>query len=87
MGFADGKLALSIGLLLGASQGFSAVVIAFSIGALFGIMLIARTHLYPLLSSTKKITMKSEIPFAPFLILGTWLSLIFQSDLFHVSLF
>ena len=87
MGFADGKLALSIGLLLGAAEGFSAIIVSFWIGAVFGLVYIAFTRLHPLLRDGKQITMKSEIPFAPFLILGAWVAVIFQLDLLHVSLF
>lgn len=94
MGFGDAKLVLAVGLLLGAIQGFSAIVLSFWIGALYGILLMASRFL-PLLSGSKKITiidqarigMKSELPFAPFIILGAWLSVIFQLDLLHVSLF
>lgn len=87
MGFGDAKLALSIGLLLGAANGFSAVMLAFWIGAVYGLGLMAMTRLYPLLSGGKKITMKSELPFAPFLVLGAWMSVIFNLDLLHVSFF
>ncbi len=87
MGFGDAKLVLSIGLLLGAANGFSGIVVAFWIGAIYGIGLIIFGHLKPLLSVGKRITMKSELPFAPFIILGAWLGLIFDLDLLHVSFF
>jgi prepilin signal peptidase PulO-like enzyme (type II secretory pathway) len=87
MGFGDAKLALSLGLLLGAQAGFSATILSFWIGAIFGLTAIIYGWLNPLLSRVKKFTMKSEIPFAPFLILGAWLSVVFQLDLLHVSLF
>lgn len=79
MGFGDAKLGLSIGLLLGAAIGFSAIVLAFWLGAAYGII--------RMLFTPKNITMKSEVPFAPFIILGAWLALMFQLDLIHVSLF
>lgn len=79
IGFGDGKLALSIGLLLGAANGFSAVILAFWIGAALG--------LGGMIFSRKRITMKSEIPFAPFLVVGSWLAVYYQLDLLHVSLF
>jgi prepilin signal peptidase PulO-like enzyme (type II secretory pathway) len=79
MGFGDAKLALSIGFLLGAAEGLSAVVLAFWIGTL--------TVFAIFLSVPKKFTMKTEIPFAPCLILGAWLALILHLDLFHVTLF
>ncbi len=87
MGFGDAKLALSIGLLLGAAGAYSGVVLAFWIGAAFGIIYILLSKFYPLLRDSKGITMKSEIPFAPFLVVGAWLALIFNLDLLHVSIF
>lgn len=86
MGFGDVKLGLSIGILLGAALGFSAVVIAFILGAVYGLTLIFLRTI-PLLRVGRGITMKSEVPFAPFLILGAWLSFWFQIDLFYVSTF
>jgi prepilin signal peptidase PulO-like enzyme (type II secretory pathway) len=61
MGFGDVKLALGIGWFLGLSSGFMAVMLAFWIGAVVGLFLLAISH---------KHSMKSEVPFAPFLILG-----------------
>lgn len=87
IGFGDAKLALAIGLLLGGAQGFSAIILSFWIGAVFGLLLIGFSHLYPLFGSRKKITIKTEIPFAPFLILGAWLGVIFQFNLLHVPIF
>ena len=87
LGFGDAKLVLSVGVLLGAASGFSAIVLAFWLGAAFGLSLLTIDSLKPLLRGDKQITMKSEIPFAPFIILGAWLSLIFNLDLLHVSLF
>lgn len=62
MGFGDVKLTLGIGWLLGLSAGFSAIILAFWIGAVFGLLLIALSHNH---------SMKSQVPFGPFLILGT----------------
>lgn len=87
MGFGDAKLGLSIGLLLGAAWGFSAIILAFWIGAAFGIIYMLLSHVRPLLSGVKKITIKSEIPFAPFMVVGAWLSVVYNLDLLHVSMF
>ncbi len=87
LGFGDAKLVASFGFLLGAAQAFSAVVVAFWIGAVFGLFAMFLTRLYPLLSGGKGLTMKSELPFAPFLVLGAWLSLIFNLDLLYVAYF
>ncbi|MFA5830813.1 MAG: prepilin peptidase [Candidatus Paceibacterota bacterium] len=70
MGLGDAKLVLGIGWFLGLGAGFTAVVLAFWIGAIFGVTLILAGKLekYPLFKS--RVSMKSELPFAPFLILG-----------------
>ncbi len=74
MGFGDAKLVLGIGLLLGFSKGLSAMLIAFWSGALVGVAL--------LYWKRRLFTMKSEIPFAPFLILGAFLALILNIQVF-----
>lgn len=86
VGLGDAKLGLSIGLLLGAAQGFSAVVLAFWIGtiSILSYMLLGRMTL--LLNDAKRLTMKSEIPFGPFLVLGAWIAFVFHLDLLYVSL-
>ena len=68
IGLGDGKLAIGIGFLLGLIPGLSAVVFSFWIGALSAIIIMLISHL-ELLSS--RITMKSEIPFGPFMIIST----------------
>ncbi len=64
MGLGDAKLMVGIGYLLGLSRGLAAVMIAFWIGAFVGILLLLLA----------KRGMKSELPFAPFLVLGTMIS-------------
>ena len=78
MGFGDAKLGLSVGLLLGALQGFSAIILAFWIGA-------SASLIY--LFFNKNLTMKSEVPFAPAIIMGAWLALVFDLNILHASLF
>ena len=77
IGFGDAKLGLSVGFLLGAAEGFSAIVVAFWIGAASSLFLMWR----------KKLTMKSEVPFAPFIILGAWIAVFFGLDILHVLSF
>ncbi len=62
MGFGDAKLVLGIGWFLGFDRGIAALFIAFVLGALVGTVL--------LLSRPRSFTMKHEIPFAPYLVLG-----------------
>ena len=83
MGFGDVKLALGMGWLLGIQNGLLALFLAFIIGGIFSMPLLFfssgawRTivakfipyHLW--LTSGKGFTMKSEVPFGPFLIMST----------------
>lgn len=73
MGLGDAKLAAGIGWFLGFVNAISAIVIGFWTGAALGIILL-------LIWRSKKLTMKSEIPFAPFLILGLLLVYFFGFD-------
>lgn len=92
MGFGDAKLAVGIGFLLGLKEGISALVIAFWIGAFVSLVYIM---LQKILSSTviqktglflrlKQLTIKSEIPFAPYLIIGTFLAVFYSLDVFNL---
>ncbi len=92
MGFGDVKLSLGIGMYLGISVGLSAIAYAFWIGALYALLRIGIQKLSMMgtnqLSSGKNtLTMKSEVPFAPFLIIGTFLAFVLSSDIFHISYF
>lgn len=75
MGFGDAKLAVGVGFLLGLSGGVSAIVLAFWIGALVGVFLLALSHWR---WGQKRFNMKSEIPFAPFIVLGLLLNLLYH---------
>lgn len=86
MGFGDAKLALAIGLLLGAATGFSAVVLAFWIGAALTLSVaLGRALLWQRRGG--RTIRGAEIPFAPFLVCGTWLALALNLDLLHVAFF
>jgi len=65
MGVGDIKLAFLMGLVLGWPNIFAALFLAFLIGAIIGIGLIF----------LGKKTIKSEVPFGPFLVLGTFIAL------------
>jgi len=73
MGWGDSALQLSLGWLLGLSVGASALVLAFWSGAAVGIVLMVLS---------KRYTMKSELPFAPFLVLGALAAHFFHVDFF-----
>jgi len=70
MGFGDAKLALGVGWLLGFSGGILAIMMAFWIGAAWGIGAIV---LQKISLSRLGLTIKSQVPFAPFIILGLFL--------------
>ncbi len=78
MGFGDAKLGLAIGWLLGPVATLSALALAFWSGALLGLGLVALSRLKRLWRGSKLITIKSELPFAPFMILGLLLVLFFS---------
>lgn len=85
MGLGDAKLMLGLGWILGLSQGFSALVISFWIGAGITLGRMALMHLWgqvQLKWGHKKLTMKSEIPFAPYLIIGFFLTYFFSITVF-----
>ena len=71
MGGGDIKIAFLMGLILGWPNTLVALALAFYLGALIGVGLI--------IQGKKK--MKSQIPFAPFLITGTFLALFWGSEL------
>lgn len=79
MGMGDAYLVILLGLILGWPKILLALMLAFAIGALFGLILIA----------LKQKKMSSQVPFAPFLILGTVISLFFCTNIadWYLSLF
>jgi leader peptidase (prepilin peptidase)/N-methyltransferase len=74
IGFGDVKLAFPLGLIVGATNVFSMVVLSFWIGAGVSLLLIAAAKLQRgqlgLRFSTTNLTIKSVVPFAPFLVAG-----------------
>lgn len=77
MGLGDAKLMLGIGWMLGIYQGLAAIILAFWIGSI-----ISLAYMY---ISRKKINMKTEIPFAPFLILSLLIVFLFNINIFSLS--
>ena len=76
MGLGDAKLALGLGWFLGFSRILSGAVVAFWGGAIIGLFLIL---------FSKKYGIKSEIPFAPFLVLGVLIAFLFELSLFPIG--
>lgn len=77
MGFGDVKLLIPIGWILGVSKGFASLLIAFWIGAIVGIALMA----------FKGKKWKSKISFGPFIIIGFLIALFFGVDMNTISWF
>jgi leader peptidase (prepilin peptidase)/N-methyltransferase len=77
MGFGDVKLAVFMGLFLGWPNIIVAMYVAFVTGALFGLVGMV----------SKKMTKKTQIPFGPFLILGTLVALIWGKEIINLSVF
>jgi len=73
MGFGDAKLSVGLGFLLGPSLALAALMLSFWVGALYGLLVLSLPH--------RRVTLRSEVPFAPFLILGTALSFFAHVDL------
>ncbi|MCA9358722.1 prepilin peptidase [Candidatus Kaiserbacteria bacterium] len=80
LGFGDVKLAFPLGLLAGSSLVFSFVVLSFWIGAIVSLLIIGfekvsrgKAHLHLLAPA---LTMKSAVPFAPFLIASSLVTLL-----------
>lgn len=71
MGFGDVKLVFLLGLFLGWPLIIPGLFISFFLGALIGLILIL----------FKKKKMKSEVPFGPFLIIGTYMSLAWGQEI------
>jgi prepilin signal peptidase PulO-like enzyme (type II secretory pathway) len=67
MGFGDFKLSILMGIILGWPKILVSLFFAFFIGAIVGLILIF----------LKRKTMKSQIPFAPFSVSGTFLAMFF----------
>ncbi|OHA07208.1 MAG: hypothetical protein A2934_03400 [Candidatus Sungbacteria bacterium RIFCSPLOWO2_01_FULL_47_10] len=86
MGFGDVKLAPAIALFLGFQKGVLAVLFSFWIGAVVGIFLIMITRFSNIPKSDfgnggRRFSLKSEIPFGPFLALGGMISLLWGNEL------
>ncbi|MCK5021636.1 MAG: prepilin peptidase [Candidatus Pacebacteria bacterium] len=95
LGLGDAKLILGIGWLLGLIKGSSAIVLGVWIGTMAGLFLIFLPRFLKqysffnklrLFFGLKNFTIKSELPFAPFLIIGTIIVFFLGWDVWGLSL-
>src|SRR3989344_4166082 len=73
MGFGDVKLAILLGLLLGFPNILLGMFLAFLFGAIIGLGLMIKN----------KKDLKSQVPFAPFLIVGTFIAMFFGQAIIY----
>jgi leader peptidase (prepilin peptidase) / N-methyltransferase len=86
-GLGDVKYIAVFGFLLGFSTGLSAIVLAFWVGAAFSIIAMLLKKVAPNINLPllrNNLTIKSEIPFGPFISIGIIASLYFGLDIFHI---
>lgn len=85
IGFGDVKLIIPLGLSVGYAAVFSMMVLSFWIGAIVGVLIILIQKIRQMSQPHFKflqaeLTMKSAVPFAPFLILGYLAVIFFDID-------
>ena len=91
IGFGDVKLAFPLGLIVGASLVFSMIALSFWIGAAISLALVGLSKIQrgklPLRLGMRTLTIKSVVPFAPFLIAGCILTLFTKLDVLTLFAF
>jgi leader peptidase (prepilin peptidase)/N-methyltransferase len=92
IGLGDAKLALPLGLIVGSGGVFGMIVLSFWIGAVISLALLGLQRLLKRGKITlpffpNPLTIKSEVPFAPFLILGFLCVHLFNADIFEIIFF
>ena len=93
IGFGDAKLAFPLGVIVGGVGVFSMVVLSFWIGAVVSLALLGIERVSQVLKRGKTnlhflaspLTIKSEVPFAPFLVAGFVLVHFFHADIFNIT--
>ena len=90
IGFGDAKLAIPLAFMLGPWATFTFIVFSFWVGAIISVGILAVPSLIAFIkkccstngvvNSSKSFTIKSEVPFAPFMIVAFLLVYIYQLD-------
>lgn len=83
IGLGDAKLLLSLGTILGLVYGLSAIFLSFWIGTAFAVALMLKGFFG---RKSERITMKSEIAFGPFLIVGFLIVYFLRIDVTNLGL-
>lgn len=78
MGFGDVKLMVPMGLILGLNLAASAVILAFWLGTLVVLVMLASSLVFQRKKSGATAWWRKEIPFGPYLCIAFWLVLVFQ---------
>ena len=84
MGLGDAKLMIGIGFLLGLSAGTAAILFSFWIGAGVSLLVVLG---YALVTRQKSLSLKTAIPFGPFLAFGTLLVVLFSVNIQSIMQF
>ncbi|MEI8130490.1 MAG: prepilin peptidase [bacterium] len=84
MGLGDAKLMIGIGFMLGLSTGTAAILLSFWVGA--GISLLVLLGLV-LFTKQNKVSLKTAIPFGPFLAFGTFTAFLFSVNIESIMRF
>lgn len=91
IGFGDVKLAFPLGLIVGAPLVFSMIALSFWIGAAISLVLVGLSKIQrgklPLRLGLRHLTIKSVVPFAPFLIAGCVVTLFTQLNVLTLFAF
>lgn len=90
IGLGDGKLAIGLGFLLGFAESFSAIALAFWLGTAWAGIIFVFNKVAKVLKLKWRgyqLTMKTEVPFAPFMILATLIVFVTHLDIFSLHAF
>ncbi len=74
MGIGDAYVAGAVGFLLGSAEGISSLILGVWVATVFYIVLLIANR-FPARGGIPRVTMKTELPFAPWLLIGAALAL------------
>ncbi len=83
MGLGDGKLVVGLGWLFGMIEGASGIILGFWIAAGLSLLVIAVRKFAP--KKLPFLSMRTEVPFAPFLVIGCFVAYYFSLDVLSLK--